>query len=545
MDQQPRRLAIFQDPRQLFLLWTLCRLAQGGVLLYVWRIHRNFAPARDWGLGALVAVPGLVLLGLRGLVPDWASMLLAYAFVLPGWMLFDFGLIRAAGRHPPWRLGMGTCGLALGFLAWYGLVDPGFSARMLATTAALLVFDGTTAAICLLQRGQGMGLTLRILGGVLLVNILSDLWRASGIADVRPLWLFTPLPAHIQYGFVAILSTVIVTPLLVLLTAQKLQEELRDLACRDPLTSACNRRTLDEVVSDHWPRASASGEPLCCLMLDIDHFKEFNDRYGHQAGDQALVAVSKAARALLRTEDTWCRFGGEEFLALLPRTEAAHAMVVAERLRHTIAALPLDAWERSRRVTVSIGVAEARAESVSWPELVGRCDRALYLAKNRGRNQIALAEADAANLDEAAFVCLTWDPTYACGQQAIDEQHRRLFSASNTLLTALLTGWPKPACQELIEALLAEVLTHFHDEELIFRAAGYAEADAHAAIHQALLDKARTMAEKYTQDALTLGEVFDFLAKDVVSRHMLAEDRKFFPCLRTGLPTLGPRSRPA
>jgi hypothetical protein len=217
-----------------------------------------------------VAVPGLVLLGLRGLVPDWASMLLAYAFVLPGWMLFDFGLIRAAGRHPPWRLGMGTCGLALGFLAWYGLVDPGFSARMLATTAALLVFDGTTAAICLLQRGRGMGLTLRILGGVLLVNILSDLWRASGIADVRPLWLFTPLPAHIQYGFVAILSTVIVTPLLVLLTAQKLQEELRDLACRDPLTSACNRRTRDEVVSDHWPRASASGEPLCCLMLDID-----------------------------------------------------------------------------------------------------------------------------------------------------------------------------------------------------------------------------------------------------------------------------------
>ena len=68
-------------------------------------------------------------------------------------------------------------------------------------------------------------------------------------------------------------------------------------------------------------------------MLDIDHFKDFNDRYGHQAGDQALVAVSKAARALLRTEDTWCRFGGEEFLALLPRTEAAHAMVMTGRPR--------------------------------------------------------------------------------------------------------------------------------------------------------------------------------------------------------------------
>ena len=67
----------------MFLLWTLCRLAQGGVLLYVWRIHRNFAPARDWGLGALVAVPGLVLLGLRGLVPDWASMARAVAHLAP------------------------------------------------------------------------------------------------------------------------------------------------------------------------------------------------------------------------------------------------------------------------------------------------------------------------------------------------------------------------------------------------------------------------------------------------------------------------------
>jgi len=335
----------------------------------------------------------------------------------------------------------------------------------------------------------------------------------------------------------------VVTPMLVLLTAQKLQEELRDLACRDPLTSACNRRTLDEVVSDHWPRASASGEPLCCLMLDIDHFKDFNDRYGHQAGDQALVAVSKAARALLRAEDTWCRFGGEEFLALLPRTEAAQAMLVAERLRHTIAALPLDAWERSRRVTVSIGVAEARAESVSWPELVGHCDRALYLAKNRGRNQVVLAEGDTQNLDEAAFVHLSWDPAYACGQPEIDDQHRRLFAASNTLLTALLTGWPKPACQELIEALLTEVLTHFHDEELIFRAAGYVEADAHAAIHQTLFDKARELAEKYAKDVLTLGEVFDFLAKDVVSRHMLSEDRKFFPCLRPGTSAAGPSPR--
>lgn len=522
----------------------LCRLAQGGVLCYVWWMHRSFTPARDWGLGALVAVPGLVLLVLRGIVPDWASMVVANAFVLPGWMLFDFGLIRAAGHRPPWRLGLGACLLTLGLLAWYGLAAPDYRTRSILLSVVLLAFDGATAAVCLTQNGQGMGLTLRILGGIFLVNILSGLWRISGILSSPSAWLFAPLPAQVQYGFTAILSTSVVTPLLVLLAAQRLQEKLREQACRDPLTSACNRRTLDEVVSTHWPQACENGETLCCLMLDIDHFKAFNDRYGHPAGDQALVAVSKTARSLLRAEDTWCRFGGEEFLALLPRTEAGQAMAVAERLRETIANLPLDDVERSRRVTVSIGVAAAQAEFVGWPELVGRSDRALYLAKSRGRNQVVLADGPPP-LTAESFVRLTWDPSYACGQTLIDEQHRRLFTAANALLTALLTGRSKPACQELIRVLLAEVLTHFHDEERLFRAAGYAEADAHATIHQDLLAKAQALADKYAHDILTLGELFDFLARDVVSRHMLAEDRKFFPCFGAQPQSDVPSPRPS
>jgi diguanylate cyclase (GGDEF)-like protein/hemerythrin-like metal-binding protein len=519
----------------------LCRLAQAAVLLYVWRIHRSYIPARDWAIGSLTAVPGLLLLGLRDFIPDWASVVAANGSVLLGWMIFDFGLMRAAGRRPPWRCGFTLCGLAVALIAWFSLVKPDYPSRLVISSAAIILFDALAAASCLTRSSNGMETTLRLIGLVLATHMLSCLWRTFGVATAAIPSLLTPALSQIQYSLAGILGTMVVTALVALLTSQNLQKELREQARSDPLTKACNRRTLDEVVACQWPSAARNSEPLSCLMLDIDHFKRFNDRYGHQAGDAALVAVSSAARTLLRAEDTWCRFGGEEFLAILPRTDAAQALIVAERLRVRIAAIPLDGPEEPRRVTVSIGVANARTDTMSWTELVGRCDRALYLAKEKGRNRVELAGEASEAAVGAGFVRLAWREAYACGREPIDEQHRRLFEITNDLLAALLAGRPKAACQECIHTLLADVEKHFHDEEAIIRAAEYPGAEAHAAIHRELMLKARMLAEKYDQDVLTVGEMFDYLARDIVSRHLLVEDRKFFPFLRQRGRTETPR----
>lgn len=513
--------------RQMLLLWTLCRLAQGAVLFYVWKIHNTYRPAREWALGALIAAPGLLLVGLGDIAPDWASVAGANAFLLTGWMVFDFGVMRAAGRRPPWRFGAGLVLAAVGATAYFSLVAPDYSTRSMVHNATVIVLDALAAASCLASRSPALGTTLRLLAGVYGVHIASCLWRCFGDASGPAPAPLAPALSQIQYGYVSIASTVVVTTLLVLLTSQELQAKLRDMARHDPLTRVCNRRTLEEVVTCRWPEAVRNDESLACLMLDIDHFKRFNDSFGHQAGDAALVAVSETARRMLRGDDTWCRYGGEEFLALLPRVEAGEAVRVAERLRRRIGALSLD----GRTITVSIGVAAATASSVHWTELVGRCDQALYRAKENGRNRVELAEA--APEEAGGAVRLVWRDAYACGHMAIDAQHRALFDAANALLASLLAGAAKPVCRRRIKTLLGEVERHFQDEEAIFTAAGYPEAELHRAIHRQLRERADALLDKYERDALPLGELLDFIATDMVSRHMLAEDRKFFPFLKT------------
>ncbi|MFT3848219.1 MAG: GGDEF domain-containing protein [Propionivibrio sp.] len=144
-----------------------------------------------------------------------------------------------------------------------------------------------------------------------------------------------------------------------------------------------------------WSRSVRHDSPFSILTVDIDHFKNFNDQYGHQTGDVALCRVSKAAQAALRSDDIWCRYGGEEFIALLPRTTLEQAMVVAERLRLSVAGTTIASSRGSLGVSVSIGVAERSAEHSSLSEVLAASDAALYKAKAAGRNTVVGDEPDA------------------------------------------------------------------------------------------------------------------------------------------------------
>jgi diguanylate cyclase (GGDEF)-like protein len=163
---------------------------------------------------------------------------------------------------------------------------------------------------------------------------------------------------------------------------QKLEEALeriRDIAVRDELTGTYNRRFLTESLARELARSGRSGARFSVCLIDVDHFKVVNDTLGHAAGDEVLRQVAAIARRDLRAIDAFGRFGGEEFLLLLPDTEQAGATVVAERIRAAVAA--------ETRVTVTIGVAQhATAESPA--ALLARADRALYRGKAAGRNRV-------------------------------------------------------------------------------------------------------------------------------------------------------------
>jgi diguanylate cyclase (GGDEF)-like protein len=173
---------------------------------------------------------------------------------------------------------------------------------------------------------------------------------------------------------------------------RQLEAELRRLAGTDALTGLLNRRAFLERAAQLSKRAE---EPPALLMLDLDHFKSVNDRFGHAVGDRALQVVAERWRRLLRDSDVIARVGGEEFAVLLPGTAQATAAAVAERLREALGDTPLAIGGRSLPLTASIGAAVVEPADHDFDAVLQRADRALYAAKSAGRNQVVFSVAPA------------------------------------------------------------------------------------------------------------------------------------------------------
>ncbi len=168
---------------------------------------------------------------------------------------------------------------------------------------------------------------------------------------------------------------------------------LRRLAVIDPLTEVANRRYFDQAMVQEWRRSRREGRPLGLIMIDIDFFKNYNDAYGHQAGDECLVKVAKALSGCLsRPGDFVARYGGEEFAGVMPNTDLAGAMAVAERMREAVAEMAILHPDSSAaaHVTVSLGVASLIADArTTFQALIKAADQALYRAKETGRNRVS------------------------------------------------------------------------------------------------------------------------------------------------------------
>lgn len=177
---------------------------------------------------------------------------------------------------------------------------------------------------------------------------------------------------------------------------KQLEDRLREQAMVDGLTGLSNRRFFDDRIAAAWAEAAFRKSEISLLFLDIDHFKSFNDQFGHQTGDDCLRAVAQALRALdLKSTDCIARYGGEEIAIVLPGTGAARALEIAERARFVVANLALPnvtELSQSGVVTVSVGVATAvvrKGGTAEMPQsLIAAADRALYQAKANGRNRV-------------------------------------------------------------------------------------------------------------------------------------------------------------
>lgn len=172
---------------------------------------------------------------------------------------------------------------------------------------------------------------------------------------------------------------------------KNIERQLMNLALFDSLTGALNRPAFYQQAEKEFARSQRYYRPLSVIMLDIDHFKQVNDRYGHQAGDQVLQIFAEACQEIIRSTDLMGRVGGEEFAILLPDTPSKAACHLAERLRQRITKYPYLAGDMLIEVTASLGVAELQPSDTNFKALLQRADEALYHAKHGGRNQVKLA----------------------------------------------------------------------------------------------------------------------------------------------------------
>jgi diguanylate cyclase (GGDEF)-like protein len=169
------------------------------------------------------------------------------------------------------------------------------------------------------------------------------------------------------------------------------QEHFQTLAFTDALTGAVNRHQFNKVLADEIIRADFDQLPLSIMLLDIDHFKQVNDNFGHGVGDEVLIMFYRACKLAVRASDVVARIGGEEFVIILPKTHDQNAYQFAERLREKIEQLEVVIDEHKIDLTVSIGVSQWKTDSFSSAEeFVANADKLLYQAKNRGRNRVAV-----------------------------------------------------------------------------------------------------------------------------------------------------------
>jgi diguanylate cyclase (GGDEF)-like protein len=176
----------------------------------------------------------------------------------------------------------------------------------------------------------------------------------------------------------------------VVITRAQLYQKMEMLATTDGLTGLNNHRTFQELLAKEVERARRYGRPLSLLLMDIDHFKKFNDTYGHPVGDLVLREISKCIRQSIRTNDIAARYGGEEFTVIIPESGPEGAMVIAERIRRTVEQHVITSLDTQLHVTISLGCSSMPLVATAQQPLVDAADKALYFSKEHGRNRATL-----------------------------------------------------------------------------------------------------------------------------------------------------------
>ncbi|MBR9871977.1 MAG: GGDEF domain-containing protein [Gammaproteobacteria bacterium] len=392
-------MSIQLDFRTLSLTLMLFSIVFGlGMFAYA-REHAKFSGIKTIGAGYFLIGGGCVLLGLRHFIHDFASVVISNLAIIMGVILIYRGLFRFLGislRFERW-LSPALLVLLAPVLYFYTFHAPDVSLRIQAFSATFAVAS-FIGACGLLQHPETRSRSVaRMLIAMFLTVAAFFIFRVS--------WSFYDIPPDdfmnagllsslaVLAGEFVVISSSFAT---IWMASDELQKELSEIARIDPLTGTYNRRAFDEACEIEFSRSLRSDSPFTIIMCDLDHFKKVNDQYGHHIGDQVLRHFADILKDRVRQHDVVARFGGEEFVLLLPNNNTEQGRLVAEQLRAKTAATQIALGrDINLAISASFGVAQYCIGDSEWSAVLHRADNALYEAKKQGRNRVVVsASAD-------------------------------------------------------------------------------------------------------------------------------------------------------
>jgi len=385
------------DPRSTILLAGLMGIMMSLVLFFMRRSYpSSIRGLSEWSRAPLVAFVSTLLFAARGFLPDFATIVVANMVLFQACILYYAGsqqFLRGRSDTRAWT----ALNLLLGVLMfWFSSIRPDFETRLAIVTFAVTRLLVSHAMLYVRHKVPVYGMRLMI--GLLLaqalvagVRFVSVILGMAGSGIMEATWIQSVYLT--MYSFSVLFLSIAV----VLMATDRVHTEFEYLATRDPLTGVLNRRALlDACLAEFAASHGATGRPAALLMVDLDHFKSINDRFGHQMGDAVLREAVSRMQQVIGTKGLLGRYGGEEFVVLLPHTAMADAMSIAARLKEGIdKPLPSDSpLSAVGTFAVSIGVATSDGVK-NVDEVLAQADEALYRAKALGRGRVIATTAAA------------------------------------------------------------------------------------------------------------------------------------------------------
>ncbi|MBB3213544.1 diguanylate cyclase (GGDEF)-like protein [Herbaspirillum sp. Sphag1AN] len=364
------------------------------MLLVLGSLRRSGVAGLQYWFAANACVTcGVILLELRGLIPDFLSIVVGNTTLVVAGILFYAGCARFMGRPAYWwRLLSGVVIVAVSMIFWR-YIDDNIRMRFI-TWSSVITLIYFFLGVLLLRHRPATGRCGYYLFGAMMswVFAIIQLVRCATFWTLTPANLVTMLthPWNIALLAVSAIAMPSLTMFVVMLVHDAMLAKLEDAINHDHLTAVLSRKCFERFANDHLSLVT-SNQPVSLLLIDLDHFKQINDTWGHAAGDEVLRSFAALAREQIRPGDVLGRLGGEEFGLLLPATALPEAITVAERLREKAEQHQVRGAFGTCRYSISIGVA-CTSLSDTLDRFAAQADRALYDAKNTGRNRVLVSQ---------------------------------------------------------------------------------------------------------------------------------------------------------